>query len=141
MNEVNDEEIKVIDVETQKALELSKNISYQFEKFYILNAGEKIDKELLEKCWFSSAFNCLDLCESKKSLLKCLIEVRSDSWLSLQALSSSCSLSIPLVSYHIRGKDKYKGLWCYGLVETHTLKNQLYIRLSKAGRKYAGDIL
>ncbi|MDP7115566.1 MAG: winged helix-turn-helix domain-containing protein [Candidatus Woesearchaeota archaeon] len=65
--------------------------------------------------------------------LKILKMLERDDYTSLKDLSKKVSMSISLLSYHINGNYKYKGLKEYRLVEVKEKSKQLYIKLSEMG--------
>ncbi|MBT3407450.1 hypothetical protein HOK68_05365 [Candidatus Woesearchaeota archaeon] len=72
-----------------------------------------------------------ELSENKLKLLKYL---ENEDYVSLQQLSKLSKLSISLLSYHINGNYKYKGLIDFRLVETKEESKNLYVKLSDMGR-------
>tara|TARA_Y100000310_G_scaffold153594_1_gene152996 strand:- start:9142 stop:9795 length:654 start_codon:yes stop_codon:yes gene_type:complete len=71
--------------------------------------------------------------ELSDNKLKILKELKIDDYISLKDLSKKVSMSISLLSYHINGNYKYKGLKEFRLVEVKDQKNQLLIKLSEMG--------
>tara|TARA_Y100000310_G_C20702969_1_gene831808 strand:+ start:9316 stop:9981 length:666 start_codon:yes stop_codon:yes gene_type:complete len=71
-----------------------------------------------------------ELSENKLKILKML---KIEDYVSLKELSKQVEMSISLLSYHINGNYKYKGLKEYRLVEVMEKNKQLYIKLSEMG--------
>ncbi|MDA1197000.1 MAG: winged helix-turn-helix domain-containing protein [Nanoarchaeota archaeon] len=71
--------------------------------------------------------------ELSENKLKILKHLSSDDFTSLKQLSEKVSMSISLLSYHINGNYKYKGLKQFRLVELKGEHNNLYIKLSQLG--------
>ena len=72
-----------------------------------------------------------ELSDNKLSILKVLDEKE---WTSLKELNKTLKMSTPLLSYHINGNQKYKGLKEFRLVETEERRKQLYVKLSEMGK-------
>jgi len=70
------------------------------------------------------------LTESKTAILKGL---KKDNYSSLNELHKRTGMSISLLSYHLNGTLKHKGLIHLRLVEVKQQQKQLYIRLSELG--------
>tara|TARA_B100000315_G_C14417801_1_gene514066 strand:- start:190 stop:870 length:681 start_codon:yes stop_codon:yes gene_type:complete len=71
--------------------------------------------------------------ELSDNKLKILKELDQNDFISLKDLSKKVSMSISLLSYHINGNYKYKGLKEFRLVDVKEQKNQLFIKLSEMG--------
>lgn len=71
--------------------------------------------------------------EKKMKILKLLYN-KASCCASLEDLSKEMNMSVPLVSYHINGTNKSKGLKQLGLVETKESKGRVGIQLSLQGR-------
>ena len=71
-----------------------------------------------------------ELNENKLKILKAL---NVDSYTSLKDLNNALGMSISLLSYHINGNYKYKGLKEFRLVLTREGNNKLYVKLSEMG--------
>lgn len=71
-----------------------------------------------------------ELTENKLKLLKML---EQNNYISLKELSEKSKMSIPLLSYHINGNYKSKGLKEFRLVEVKEENKNLYIKLSEMG--------
>lgn len=65
--------------------------------------------------------------------LKLLKELVFEDYKSLKELSASLKMSISLLSYHINGNYKYKGLKEHRLVEVKEQNNNLMVKLSEMG--------
>jgi len=72
-----------------------------------------------------------ELSDNKLSILKVLDE---NEWTSLKDLNKKLKMSTPLLSYHINGNRKYKGLKEFRLVVTDERSKQLYVKLSEMGK-------
>lgn len=71
------------------------------------------------------------LSDNKMGILK---KMDSEGDLSLKELGKKLKMSTSLLSYHINGNYKHKGLKQFRLVETEDRKNSLIIKLSSMGR-------
>ena len=71
--------------------------------------------------------------ELSDNKLKILQELNPENYVSLQHLHKKLGMSISLLSYHINGNYKYKGLREYRLVQVRERNNQLYVKLSEMG--------
>ncbi len=71
-----------------------------------------------------------ELSNNKMSLLS---ELKGDEYLSLTQLGKTLKMSRSLLSYHINGNYKYKGLKEYRLVDVKEEGNQLFVKLSSMG--------
>ncbi len=71
--------------------------------------------------------------ELSENKLKILKELEVNEYTSLKDLSKKVNMSISLLSYHINGNYKYKGLKEFRLVEVKDERNQLLIKLSDMG--------
>lgn len=71
--------------------------------------------------------------DKKMKILKLLYN-KSHCCSSLEDLSKEMEMSLPLVSYHINGTRKNKGLKQLGLVETRETRSRIGIQLSLQGR-------
>jgi len=76
-----------------------------------------------------------ELSDNKLNILK---EMQREDYISLQDLTSKLSaakikMSISLLSYHINGNYKYKGLKSLRLVETKEQNKKVYVKLSELG--------
>lgn len=71
-----------------------------------------------------------ELSDNKLKIMKAL---NSDSHLSLNELKKKTSLSIALLSYHVSGTYKHKGLKHLRLVETKEEHKNLFVKLSQMG--------
>lgn len=72
-----------------------------------------------------------ELSENKMNLLNALSDKNFEP---LQEISNKLKMSISLLSYHINGNDKFKGLKNHGLIETKLINKNLYIKLSSMGK-------
>lgn len=73
------------------------------------------------------------LSEKKMGILK-LLYGEKDCCSSLEKLGKKTGMSLPLVSYHINGNFKSKGLVELGLVETNETKGRVAVHLTTLGR-------
>ena len=73
------------------------------------------------------------LTEKKMELLKMLYK-NKDCCSSLEELSQTTKMSLPLVSYYINGSVKTEGLETMGLVDVEKVKGKMHISLSTLGR-------
>ncbi|MGM5482814.1 MAG: winged helix-turn-helix domain-containing protein [Nanobdellota archaeon] len=71
--------------------------------------------------------------EKKMKILKLLYEKKS-CCASLEDLSKETNMSVPLISYHINGTNKNKGLKELGLVDTKESSGKIGLQLSLQGR-------
>jgi len=72
-----------------------------------------------------------ELSENKLRILKML---DAEKYQSLKNLSEKLKMSISLLSYHIHGNDKYKGLKEFRLVDIKEETKQLFVKLSQMGK-------
>lgn len=92
--------------------------------FHIINA-EVIFMPLLRFSY------CEELGKRKIQILKTLYE--QNCCASLEELSKTLKISLPLASYHINGTSKSKGLKELGLVDILNYKNRIDIKISSLG--------
>ena len=78
-----------------------------------------------------------ELSETKLIILK---QLSTETFISIKTLACRLGMSISLVSYHINGNPKYKGLKDYRLVETKQYNRTLLVRLSEMGGLLLKDI-
>lgn len=78
--------------------------------------------------------------EKKMKILRKLYDKRN-CCSSFEDLSKEMDMSLPLVSYHINGTKKSKGLKELGLIETKEEKGKVSIRLSLQGRLIAEGLV
>lgn len=71
--------------------------------------------------------------ELSDNKMKILHSLCLDNWISLKDLSNNLKMSISLVSYHINGNYKYKGMKELRLIEVKEYNNTLQIKLSEMG--------
>lgn len=71
--------------------------------------------------------------ELTENKLKILQELKLEDYISLKDLHKKLGMSISLLSYHINGNYKYKGLREYRLVTVKERNNQLFVKLSEMG--------
>jgi len=71
-----------------------------------------------------------ELSDSKLNILE---NMDTGEFVSMQELSKKLDMSISLLSYHINGNYKYKGLKDFRLVDVKSKSKNLYVRLSKMG--------
>lgn len=71
-----------------------------------------------------------ELSDNKLKLLKYL---KHDKFTSLKELNNKLKMSVSLLSYHINGNIRYKGLIEYRLVEVKEENKNLYVKLSDMG--------
>lgn len=71
--------------------------------------------------------------ELNERKLKILKTLDSENYTSLKELSAKLDMSISLLSYHINGNLKYKGLREFRLVVVKESHNQLFVKLSEMG--------
>jgi hypothetical protein len=71
--------------------------------------------------------------ELSESKLKILDALDIENFTSLKDLGIKTGMSISLLSYHVNGNFKYKGLKEYRLAETKEKGKNLYVRLSELG--------
>lgn len=86
------------------------------------------DKTILLPIMKLSYYN--ELTEKKLKILKML---HQNNYISLKELSEKSKMSIPLLSYHINGNYKSKGMKEFRLVEVKEENKNLYIKLSEMG--------
>ena len=72
------------------------------------------------------------LTDKKMKILETLYENKD--WTTVEDLQKSIKMSAPLISYHLNGNLKSKGLKEMGLVETKETKGRLQINLSTLGK-------
>ena len=90
--------------------------------------GVEGDRTMLLPIMKLSYYN--ELNERKLNILKTL---DSENYKSLKELSKELNMSISLLSYHINGNLKYKGLREFRLVVVKERNNQLFVKLSEMG--------
>ncbi len=90
--------------------------------------GVEGDRTMLLPIMKLSYYN--ELNERKLKILKTL---DSENYTSLKELSEKLDMSISLLSYHINGNFKYKGLKEFRLVVVKERNNQLLVKLSEMG--------
>jgi DNA-binding transcriptional ArsR family regulator len=71
-----------------------------------------------------------ELSENKLNILQ---HMSVDEKISLKALAEKLNMSISLLSYHINGNFKYKGLKEYGLVDVQEEGKNILVKLSEMG--------
>jgi DNA-binding transcriptional ArsR family regulator len=71
-----------------------------------------------------------ELSDNKMKILK---ELKVDDFISLGELNKKLGMSISLLSYHINGNYKYKGLKEHRLVDVKEQNNNLLVKLSDMG--------
>jgi len=71
--------------------------------------------------------------ELNENKLKILKELNVDNYTSLKDLNEKLGMSISLLSYHINGNYKYKGLKEFRLILVEEKNNRLYVKLSEMG--------
>lgn len=71
-----------------------------------------------------------ELSENKMGILK---ELNEHKFEPITAIANRLKMSISLLSYHINGNDKYKGLKAHRLVDTQMVNRNLHIKLSQMG--------
>ncbi len=71
-----------------------------------------------------------ELSDNKLRILKCL---NADDFISLKELSEKLNMSISLLSYHVNGNFKNKGLQEYRLVEIKENRKNVFVKLSDMG--------
>jgi len=72
-----------------------------------------------------------ELSENKMNILQILNEKEFNP---INKVAERLKMSISLLSYHINGNDKYKGLKDHRLIETKIVGKSLYVKLSSMGR-------
>jgi len=72
-----------------------------------------------------------ELSNNKMDILK---SVDENNFQPINKISKKLSMSISLLSYHINGNDKYKGLKDHRLIETKLVNKNLHIKLSSMGK-------
>lgn len=90
--------------------------------------GVENDKTMLFPIMKLSYYN--ELNENKLKILK---ELNVDNYTSLKDLNKKLGMSISLLSYHINGNYKYKGLKEFRLILVEEKNNRLYVKLSEMG--------
>ncbi len=86
------------------------------------------DKTMLLPIMKLSYYN--EISENKMKVLK---KLDVDSYVSIKELNKRLGMSVSLLSYHINGNYKHKGLKELRLVETKEEKKNLFVKLSKMG--------
>lgn len=71
-----------------------------------------------------------ELSDNKMDILKALHEKEYEP---LSKIANKLKMSISLLSYHINGNDKYKGLKDHRLIDTKMINKNLYVKLSSMG--------
>jgi len=71
--------------------------------------------------------------ELNENKLKILHALQGKEYVSLNELSKSLSMSVSLLSYHINGNYKYKGLKEYRLVDVEENKKKVMLKVSDMG--------
>jgi hypothetical protein len=71
--------------------------------------------------------------ELSESKLQILGSLDKGEFMSLKELNKKTGMSISLLSYHVNGNFKYKGLKEYRLIETKEKGKNLYVKLSELG--------
>ena len=71
-----------------------------------------------------------ELSDSKLQILK---ELERDNYMSLTQLAKKTGMSVSLVSYHLNGTIKYKGLLGLRLIEVRDSNKNLCVKLSELG--------
>lgn len=71
-----------------------------------------------------------EISDNKLELLKSL---STEKYISLQELSKKMKMSVSLLSYHLNGNYKHKGLKDHRLVDLKSENKNLYVKLSSAG--------
>jgi len=71
--------------------------------------------------------------ELNENKLKILNKLDVEDYISLKDLSKKLDMSISLLSYHINGNYKYKGLKEFRLVEVRAENKQVLVKLSEMG--------
>jgi hypothetical protein len=72
-----------------------------------------------------------ELSNNKMDILK---SVDENNFQPISKISKKLSMSISLLSYHINGNEKYKGLKDHRLIETKLVNKNLHIKLSSMGK-------
>ncbi len=72
--------------------------------------------------------------ELSESKLKILRQLEAEDYIPLKTLSEKIKMSIALLSYHLNGNYKHKGLKEFRLVEIKENKKNVYVKLSDMGR-------
>ncbi len=90
--------------------------------------GVDNDRTMLLPIMKLSYYN--ELNENKLKILKAL---SVEGYTALKDLNNELGMSISLLSYHINGNYKYKGLKEFRLVSTRERNNKLYVKLSEMG--------
>ena len=102
---------------------LSASYANGLKTFGIMN-----DKAMILPIMKLSYYN--ELSENK---LKILSEINTNTYTSLKDLSARLRMSISLLSYHINGNYKHKGLKEFRLVELKEQNKNLLVKLSEIG--------
>lgn len=71
--------------------------------------------------------------ELNENKLKILKELKADDYITLKELHKATNMSISLLSYHINGNLKFKGLKEFRLVEVKDKNKNLFVKLSDMG--------
>lgn len=79
-------------------------------------------------------FSYYSMISDKKMAILKHLHTKKDCCSSLNSLSKSTKMSLPLISYHINGNLKSKGLKEMGLVDTIEKKGRVEVNLSLQGR-------
>jgi DNA-binding transcriptional ArsR family regulator len=79
-------------------------------------------------------FNYYSLISDKKMEILKFLHTEEKCCSSLEQLSKKTGMSLPLISYHINGNLKSKGLKDMGLVETTEAKGRVSVNLTLLGR-------
>jgi DNA-binding transcriptional ArsR family regulator len=72
-----------------------------------------------------------ELSDNKMDILK---ELSDKEFEPINKISEKLKMSISLLSYHINGNDKYKGLKSHRLIDTKLVNKNLHIKLSAMGK-------
>jgi len=111
-----------------KVANSAKNAGHNVLQLFFEDNPKVIQRKHLT-CWTEGKFTLNELSDNKMKILKNLsMEV-----ISLQKLSKKVNMSISLLSYHINGNYKYKGLKEFRLIEVEEKQKQLYVKLSQMG--------
>ena len=79
-------------------------------------------------------FNYYSLISDKKKEIMQFLHKEKDCCSSLEMLSKRTGMSLPLISYHVNGNLKSKGLKDMGLIETTENKGRVSVNLTVLGR-------
>lgn len=79
-------------------------------------------------------FSYYSMISDKKMYLLKFLYSKKDHTASLDELSKGTKMSLPLISYHIHGNLKSKGLREMGLIETEEQKGRVSVKLTLQGR-------